>query len=247
MGSGDTARCVGVRYCGGCNPRYDRVTFVQRLEKLLPEYRFEPFQPGERYDAALVVCGCKNMCANTSDITVPPAQIFTVNAFDNLLPVRDKLKRLAREEEQISMSREELLAVLPHREPMLLLDRVVRMVPGESIVAEYTAAAENPVFSGHFPDQPVFPGSLQIEAMAQAADVMLLSTDRHRGKTPLLRGLGRANFHTPVLPGKCLEIHAALLGERPEMGATVCRGQIFVDGTLASDAEIILSMREKQS
>ena len=79
--------------------------------------------------------------------------------------------------------------------------------------------------------------------MAQAADVMLLSTDLHRGKTPLLRGLGRASFHSPVTPGSTMEIHASLIAERPEMGATVCRGQIFVDGELKADAEIILSMR----
>ena len=89
----------------------------------------------------------------------------------------------------------------------------------------------------------MFPGSLLVEAMAQAVDVMLLSLEKYYGKTPYLLGLGRANFRRPVLPGDTLDIRASLLEDRPEMGACICQGQVFVQEKLAANAEIILALR----
>ena len=233
---------IGIRYCGGCNPRYDRVAFVRRLEALLPECRFEPMEAGKEYAAVLVVCGCRNQCANTGDITLPAARVITATAFDRLLPVRDGLRELMTETEAGPLSEEALESLLPHKPPMRFLDRVLELVPGERISAEYTMAEASPVFLGHFPERPLLPGTIQTEAMAQAAAVMLRATEDYRASLPILRGLGRANFYRPISPGSTLTIHAVLMARKPEMGAVICKGQIFVEGALASDAELILSM-----
>lgn len=241
--AGETAKTVAVRYCGGCNPRFDRVAFVERLKAMLPELRFETARPGAAYDAAIVVCGCKARCANTGDIALPASRIVYADVFQELLPARDALRGLDRAAEPRTLGAEEILEILPHRPPVLFLDRVTRLIPGEEIAAEFFADPGLDWFRGHFPDNPVFPGALLLEAMAQAADVMLLSLERFRGKTPYLQGLGKASFRRPVLPGQTLELRATLLADRPEMGAAVCRGQVFVENMLAADAEIILAMR----
>ena len=238
---------VGVRYCGGCNPRYDRVAFVERLKALLPEWRFEAARAGETYGAALIVCGCKTKCA--AGLSLPPSRTVTVSGSDELLPARDALHRIFTTAAATAaaaaqgLTKEEVLRILPHRPPVLFLDRVTRLVPGEEITAEFFADPALDWFRGHFPEKAVFPGALLLEAMAQAADVMLLSLEGHRGKTPYLQGLGKANFRRPVLPGETLELRAALLADRPEMGAAVCRGQVFVENELRAEAEIVLALR----
>lgn len=216
---------------------------MKRLEALLPEFRFVPAKAGADYDAALVVCGCKTCCANVSDLALPAAKLFYTDSFQELLPTRDALRSLATAEGARTLDAEELLRILPHRPPILFIDRVTRLIPGEEAVAEYFADPALGVFAGHFPENPVFPGTLLVEAMAQAADVMLLPLEKYRGKTPYLFGLGRASFRKPVLPRDTLEIHASLLADRPEMGACVCKGQVFVQEILAADAEIILALR----
>ena len=142
-----------------------------------------------------------------------------------------------------ALTKEEVLRILPHRPPVLFVDRVTRLVPGEEATAEFFADPALDWFRGHFPEKAVFPGALLLEAMAQAADVMLLSLEGHRGKTPYLQGLGKANFRRPVLPGETLELRAALLADRPEMGAAVCRGQVFAENELRAEAEIVLALR----
>ena len=239
----EAEKTVALRYCGGCNPRYDRVALVKRLEGMLPERRFVPAETGGVYDAALVVCGCKTKCARTDDLSVPTARTVWVSGFEELLAARDALNNLPEAERARELTREEVQKLLPHRPPVLFLDRVTRLIPGQEAVAVFFAAPELALFKGHFPGKPVFPGTALVEAMAQAADVMLLSREQHRGKTPWLMGLGRANFRRPVLPGETLEIRASLVADKPEMGASVCRGQVLVNGKLTADAEIILALR----
>lgn len=141
------------------------------------------------------------------------------------------------------LNREQVLQLLPHRPPMLFIDRVTRLTPGQEAAADFFADPALEIFPGHFPGKPVFPGVLLIEAMAQTADIMLLSLEKYRDKTPFLLGLGKADFRRPVLPGSRLELLVSLLADRPDMEAAVCRGQVFAEGRLMASAEIILAMR----
>lgn len=236
---------IGVRYCGGCNPRFDRVTVVKKLESLLTDYTFVSAQPGIPYPAVLVVCGCSSRCANISDLAVPAGKLVYLTGWDALLPAKKQLETLVQvpQQETRSLNHEEVLDILPHREPMLFVDTVSRLIPGEAAIASFYVRPDLPVFQGHFPGAPTFPGVLLVEAAAQTADLLLLTLERYAGKEPLFMGIRKAGFHSRITPGDTLEIHASLLEERPELGIALCRGQIFVQGELAADMELRLAPR----
>ena len=219
-------RQIGVRYCGGCNPRYDRVALVKRIGGFFPEAEFVTAQAGVKYPAVLVVCGCPSRCANVSDLAVPAGRLIYLSGWEELLPVKEKL-----------------LDILPHREPMLFIDTVSRLVPGEEAVASFRARPELPCFAGHFPGTPVLPGVYTIEAAAQAADILMMTTERYAGKLPLFMGVREATFRRKILPGDTLEIHVSLLEEKTERAIAACRGQVFVEGVLAADLELRLAFR----
>ena len=84
-------RQIGVRYCGGCNPRYDRVALVKRIGGFFPEAEFVTAQAGVKYPAVLVVCGCPSRCANVSDLAVPAGRLIYLSGWEELLPVKEKL------------------------------------------------------------------------------------------------------------------------------------------------------------
>lgn len=237
---------IGVRYCGGCNPRYDRVALVKRLEGLLPQYSLISAQPGTPYPAVVVACGCPSRCANISDLAVPAGRLVYLSGWEDLLPAKKQLEELGKAQDTRqarSLTHEEVLAILPHREPMLFVDTAGRLIPGEEAIASFYVRPDLPVFQGHFPDAPTFPGALLIEAAAQTADLLLLTLERYAGKTPLFMGVRKAGFHRKILPGETLELHATLLEERPELGYALCRGQVFVQGELAADMELRLAPR----
>ena len=212
-------RQIGVRYCGGCNPRYDRVALVKRIGGFFPEAEFVTAQAGVKYPAVLVVCGCPSRCANVSDLAVPAGRLIFLSGY------------------------EEVLDILPHREPMLFIDTVSRLVPGEEAVASFRARPELPCVAGHFPGTPVLPGVYTIEAAAQAADILMMTTERYAGKLPLFMGVREATFRRKILPGDTLEIHVSLLEEKTERAIAACRGQVFVEGVLAADLELRLAFR----
>lgn len=111
----------------------------------------------------------------------------------------------------------EIKRLLPHRYPFLLVDRVVELVPGESIVAYKNLTINEGYFQGHFPDIPIFPGVLMVEAMAQAAGILGFKT---MDKTPadgsiyMFVGADNLRFKRPCLPGDRVFLHARILGER---------------------------------
>lgn len=234
---------IGVRYCGGCNPTYDRVKVVKKLEKLLPELSFERAQPGKSYAAVLIVNGCFNACTSTLDIAVPRYRQINICSFSDLIPARDRIRELLTEEEARTLDRAGIEAILPHRPPMLFVDAVTRLIPGKECAAELDLDPDWEVFKGHFPDQPVFPGVLAVEAMAQTADLMAMTKETYAGKLPLLMEVGRARFLRRLLPGCRARINAAIKDERPEAGIVVCRCQILEEDALCAEAEITLAMR----
>lgn len=106
------------------------------------------------------------------------------------------------------LSLEQIKEIIPHREPFLLIDKVLELVPGKRVVAQKKLSGDEPWFKGHFPAYAVQPGVLTIEMMAQAGAVCILSLKQNAGKIALFGGIEKARFKKPVLPGDCVELVA---------------------------------------
>ena len=130
-----------------------------------------------------------------------------------------------------------------HRDPMLLVSTVEELEPGKSIVTTFFADPNREIFRGHFPDEPMLPGVYTVECMAQAADILLLSTERYAGKKPLFIGINNVRFSRKILPGETVEIHAELTSERLEKQIATCSAKTFINGELAASGDVILAMR----
>lgn len=129
-----------------------------------------------------------------------------------------------------------VLAALPHRYPMLLVDRVEEIVPDQSIRAIKAVTINEPFFQGHFPGRPIMPGVLIVEALAQAAGVLAIESLglAGSGKLVYFMAIDGAKFRTPVEPGCLLTLEAEFVQKR----ATVCKfvGRASIDGKLAAEA-----------
>jgi len=139
----------------------------------------------------------------------------------------------------------EIRKYLPQRYPFLLIDRVVELKLGESVVAYKNISINEQVFEGHFPDNPVFPGVMILEAMAQACGVLGFKT---MGKTPedgsiyLYAGADKVRFKRPVVPGDQMYIEASIITEKRGIWKFSCVAK--VDGEVAASAEIMCADRK---
>jgi len=140
---------------------------------------------------------------------------------------------------------ERLKELLPHRYPMLLVDRVMDVVPGKSCVGLKCVTINEPFFQGHYPDKPIMPGVLILEAMAQAGCVMILLDEKWKGSTPVVVGVDNARFRRMVVPGDQLVTKAELMWLRAGMGKF--RATATVDGEVAAEMEMTFKlMREEK-
>jgi len=130
------------------------------------------------------------------------------------------------------IGREEIEAILPHRDPFLLLDEVVELEPGKRVVARKKVRDDEFWTQGHFPGRPVMPGVLIVEAMAQAGAVAVLSEEENRGKIALFAGIDGVRFKRIVEPGDELELTCELETVRGPVGRGKARAT--VEGTLAA-------------
>jgi 3-hydroxyacyl-[acyl-carrier-protein] dehydratase len=131
----------------------------------------------------------------------------------------------------------EIMQILPHRYPFLLIDRVVELVRKHRIVAIKNVTINEPFFQGHFPTYPIMPGVLMVEAMAQAGGVLLLTEVPDRDdKLMVFTGIDDAKFRAPVVPGDQVRIEVEVL-KFSHRGATM-RGNAYVDSKLVCEAEI---------
>jgi len=131
----------------------------------------------------------------------------------------------------------EIMAILPHRYPFLMIDRVIEMEPRTRVVAIKNVSVNEPHFPGHFPDYPIMPGVLQVEAMAQAGGALLLgeySTEERADKLMVFTGIEDARFRRPVLPGDVLRIEVTVENWRSR--AVKMKGVCTVEGKVVSDA-----------
>jgi 3-hydroxyacyl-[acyl-carrier-protein] dehydratase len=131
----------------------------------------------------------------------------------------------------------EIMEILPHRYPFLLIDRVVELVRKERIVAIKSVTINEPFFQGHFPGYPIMPGVLIVEAMAQAGGVLMLTEIPDRDeKLIVFTGINEAKFRAPVVPGDQVRIEVEVLRFTHRGGAM--RGTAYVDGKRVCEAEI---------
>ncbi|MDT2612378.1 3-hydroxyacyl-ACP dehydratase FabZ [Enterococcus dongliensis] len=131
---------------------------------------------------------------------------------------------------------EEIKEIIPHRYPMLLIDRVEELDAGKSVKAKKNVSVNEPFFQGHFPHEPVMPGVLIVEAMAQAGAVALLSMDEFKGKTAYFGGIDKAKFRKKVVPGDTLILEVELTKVRSSAGCG--KGIAYVDGKKVAEAEL---------
>lgn len=134
---------------------------------------------------------------------------------------------------------QKIMACIPHRYPFLLVDRVIEMNGDESGIGIKNVTVNEPQFTGHFPDRPVFPGVLMIEAMAQTAGVLVVSargSEELAVSTVLFTTIDKAKFRKPVVPGDSLRFHLTKLARKRNIW--FYRGEAKVDGVLVAEAEL---------
>jgi 3-hydroxyacyl-[acyl-carrier-protein] dehydratase len=135
--------------------------------------------------------------------------------------------------------------ILPHRYPFLLVDRIVEL-EAERVVGIKNVTANEPFFAGHFPDFPVMPGVLIVEAMAQAAGVLVLRTIEDRdNKLVFLVSVDAARFRKPVVPGDTLRLEMTVIKRKGSVAKMA--GRATVDGVLVAEAEVMCKLEDKKS
>ena len=143
---------------------------------------------------------------------------------------------------QTTLGREQIEAILPHRDPFLLIDEVVELEPGERVVARKHVRGDEWWFAGHFPDRPVMPGVLIVEAMAQTGAVAVLSQEENRGRIAFFGGIDDVRFKRIVEPGDELELECRLERVRGPIGKGKATAK--VDGKLAARGTLTFAVEQ---
>jgi 3-hydroxyacyl-[acyl-carrier-protein] dehydratase len=140
----------------------------------------------------------------------------------------------------------EIMKLLPHRYPFLLVDRVTEIDPGKKIVGLKNVTMNEPFFPGHFPGHPVMPGVLIVEAMAQTAAILVYrSSADNKDKITYFVGIDNTKFRKPVVPGDQLRLELEVIGCR--RGIYTFSGKAYVEGKLVTESELRATFADKQS
>lgn len=143
-----------------------------------------------------------------------------------------------------SLDVEDIRALLPHRFPMLLVDRILEIQPGERVVGLKNVTINEPFFVGHFPGQAMMPGVLILEAMAQVAGLMMLALPNHKNKLAVLGGMDDVRFRRPVVPGDTLITEATIVKVRGNIGKVRMVGR--VGNEVAAECEMTFALMERR-
>ncbi len=140
------------------------------------------------------------------------------------------------------LSIQEIMELLPHRYPFLLVDRIVELEPGKRIVGIKNVTINEPFFSGHFPGHPIMPGVLIVEALAQVGGIMALMAMGGGKRIAYFAGIENCKFRRPVVPGDQLRLEATVLAHKGPVWKV--HGEARVDGVLAARADVIATIPE---
>ncbi len=140
----------------------------------------------------------------------------------------------------MTLSAQEIQAIIPHRWPFLLVDKILEIEPGRRAVGLKQVSAGEIYFQGHFPGQPIMPAVLIVEALAQVGSVALLSSPEHKGKIGLFAGIDGFRFRRPVVPGDSLRLEVTLTRIRGSVGKGTGRAE--VDGQVAAEGELMFAL-----
>ena len=138
------------------------------------------------------------------------------------------------------MTTKEIMDIIPHRQPFLLIDTIEELEPGVRAVAKKCVSYNEPYFAGHFPGEPVMPGVLIVEALAQAGAVALLSQPEFKGKSAYFGAIQSAKFKKKVVPGDVLILETEIVKRKGPVG--VGSAKAYVDGKLAVQAELTFAI-----
>ena len=136
----------------------------------------------------------------------------------------------------------EIMEIIPHRHPFLLIDTIEELEPGTRAVGKKCVSFDEPYFAGHFPGNPVMPGVLIIEALAQVGAVALLGLEQWKGKTAYFAGIDKARFKRMVRPGDVLMLETKIVQVKGPVG--IGEAKAYVDGQLAAKAEMMFAIGE---
>ena len=147
--------------------------------------------------------------------------------------------------ERITLDINQILQVLPHRFPFVMVDRVTHVVPNESIDGHKSVAINEPWFQGHFPRRPIMPGVLILEALAQIGGILAYVSEPFDAETSLMYFLGidKAKFRHPVVPGDRPDLHVKVMHHRSNVWKL--HGEASVDGTLCAQGELLASIVDR--
>ena len=138
------------------------------------------------------------------------------------------------------MNKDAIKDIIPHRDPFLLIDEIIEMEAGKKITGMKYVKADEYYFAGHFPKEPVMPGVLIIEALAQTGAVAILSMPEHRGKTAYFGGIKNARFRQKVVPGDTLRLEVELHRLRSSTGTGEAKA--YVDDKLVCECDILFAI-----
>ena len=138
------------------------------------------------------------------------------------------------------MTAKEIMEIIPHRQPFMLIDTIEEMEPGVRAVAKKCVSYNEPFFNGHFPGEPVMPGVLIIEALAQTGAVAILSLEENKGKTAYFASINSAKFKQKVVPGDVLMLETEIIKVKGPIG--VGKATATVNGKVAAQAELTFAI-----
>ncbi|MCD8365225.1 MAG: 3-hydroxyacyl-ACP dehydratase FabZ [Clostridiales bacterium] len=139
-----------------------------------------------------------------------------------------------------ALTTKEIMEIIPHRQPMLLIDTIEEWEPGVRAVGKKCVSYNEPYFAGHFPAEPVMPGALIVEALAQVGAVAILGSEEFKGKTAYFGAINSAKFKKKVVPGDVLILETEMIKQKGPIG--IAKAKATVDGKVAVVAELTFAI-----